>query len=59
LIQRKRKAPKICHGLGRDYPIVQQVVEAGTGNGVTYNSGHFELDDGVDDKIKMVRADDN
>ncbi|XP_044981857.1 gamma-interferon-responsive lysosomal thiol protein-like isoform X1 [Hordeum vulgare subsp. vulgare] len=49
----KGHPPKICQGLGRDYPIVQQVVEVG--NGVTYNSGDFELDD----KIKMVSADGN
>ncbi|KAM3313885.1 hypothetical protein ACQJBY_033030 [Aegilops geniculata] len=53
----KGHPPKICQGLGRDYPIVQQVVEAG--NGVTYNSGDFELDEGGDDKIKMVQGDDN
>ena len=53
----KGHPPKVCQELRRQYPIVQQVVKAG--NGVSYNSGDFELDDSVDGKIKMVRADGN
>jgi hypothetical protein len=29
------------------------------GNSVSHNSGDFKLDDGTDNKIKMVRADGN
>lgn len=53
----KGRPPKICREPGRDYPTVQQAAEAG--NRAGYNSGDFVLDDGVDDKIKMTRADDN
>ncbi|XBH85502.1 hypothetical protein VPH35_073407 [Triticum aestivum] len=50
----KGRPPKICQEPDRHYPTV---VEAG--NGVSYNSGGFELDDGVVDEIEVPRADDN
>jgi interferon gamma-inducible protein 30 len=55
----KGHLPKACQQLSRQYTIVQQAVNAG--NGVSYNSGDFKLDvdDGVDNKIKMVRANGN
>ncbi|CAM0872747.1 unnamed protein product [Alopecurus aequalis] len=53
----KGHPPKACQELSRQHPIVQQVAKAG--NGVSYNSGDFVLDDIVDGKIKMVGADGN
>ena len=53
----KGHPPKACQELSRQYPIVQQVVKAG--NGVSYNSGDFELDDSIGGRIKMVRSDGN
>ena len=57
----KGHPPKVCEGLGRHHPIVQEIVEAG--NGVSYNSGDIKLDraddNSVEDKIKMVLADDD
>ncbi|CAM0872745.1 unnamed protein product [Alopecurus aequalis] len=50
--------PEACQGLGRDYPIIQQVVEAG--NIIGYNFGDIDPDladdDGVDE-IKVALAD--
>ncbi|VAH89944.1 unnamed protein product [Triticum turgidum subsp. durum] len=55
----KGRPPKICQHKepGRDYPTVQQAAEPG--NRVGYNSGDVVLNDGVDDRTKMARADDN
>jgi interferon gamma-inducible protein 30 len=53
----KGNPPKACQGLEGQYPIIQQVVEAG--NIGSYNSGDIEPDlageEGVDDD-KMVLA---